>query len=330
MATPEIQHNNQVINVKDLKHKGNRHSFIVSLFLRLIKEKPLGVIGGIIVFLLFFAGVFANYLAPYGYNDMYMQFRLDPPSAQHILGVDDLGRDLLSRVIYGARISMYVGIGGTLIATFCSTLIGVVSGYLGGKFDTITQRFVDAFMSFPPLFFYLTLMSVIGPGILQVIVVLGLVSGIRESRVMRSAALAIRGNVYFDAANSIGARPWVIILRHMIPNLISTIIILTTIRMGNVIIAESTLSFLGYGIPPPTPSWGGMLSGSGRVYLIRAPWLAIWPGLALTLAVWGINMLGDAIRDLLDPKLRGGVGRYGGKRARTGRIVIDGGESKGI
>ncbi len=166
-----------------------------------------------------------------------------------------------------------------------ATLIGVISGYFGGTFDAVAQRFVDAFMSFPPLFFYLTMMAVLGPGLLQVIVVLGLVSGIRQSRTIRSAAISIRQNVYVEAARAIGAPSRKIMIRHMLPNVMAPIIIIGTLGIGHMITAEVTLSFLGFGIPPPAPSWGGILSGAGRQYMYDAPWLAIWPGLALALAV---------------------------------------------
>ncbi len=299
---------------KELK----RHSFMVTLGIRLWKEKPLGVVGAAIVLVLFITGIFADFLAPYGMNEIILEVRLTPPSHEFILGGDQLGRDLFSRIIYGARISMFVGLGGAALEALVATLIGIVSGFFSGKVDLTAQRFVDAFMCFPPLFLYLTIMAVLGPGLVQVIVVLGTIQGIRQSRTVRSAAIAVKQNPYVEAARAIGASPVKILTRHILPNIMAPIIIIFTIGMGQMIVQEATLSFLGFGIPPPAPSWGGMLSRGGREYMYQAPWLALWPGLALSVAVYGINMLGDALRDLLDPRLRGGLGRYGRRGSLSG------------
>ena len=293
-----------------------KQNLIVELVVRLIKEKPLGTVGGAIVLLIFLTGIFADLLAPYGMNEMILVDRLQPMSGSHWLGTDNLGRDLLSRVIYGARISMYVGLGGSALAVTLGTIIGLISGFFGGKVDMIMQRFVDSFMCFPPLFLYLTVMSILGPGLGQVILVLGMVSGINRSRIIRSAVIGVKENIYVEAARAIGAQNTRIIARHIFPNVTAPIIVHFTITMGHMILAEATLSFLGFGIPPPTPSWGGMLSGSGRQYMLLAPWMALWPGVALAAVVYGVNMLGDAMRDLLDPRLRGGLGRYGGVKEK--------------
>lgn len=296
--------------------EAKRYPFLVDLFIRLVKEKPLGTVGGVIVLLLLVVGILANILAPYGYNEIYVAERLSPPSISNLLGTDNLGRDLLSRIIYGARISMYVGLGTSAIATALAAVIGIVSGYLSGRVDTVIQRFVDAWMCLPPLFLILAIIAVVGPGLVQVIIVLGLLYGIGQSRVIRSAVIGTRTNIYIEAAKAVGCPTWRILLRHILPNVMAPIMILFTITMGAAIITEASISFLGYGIPPPTPSWGGMLSEGGRRYMLMAPWLALWPGLALAVVVYGINMLGDAFRDLLDPRLRGGLGRYGGVKKR--------------
>ncbi len=288
-----------------------RHSFWVGFWIRLVKEKPLGMVGGIITLLLLLTGIFADFLAPRGMNEVHLGNFLAPSSARFWLGTDNLGRDILSRVIFGARVSVIVGLGGATLATIISLIIGVVSGYIGGKLDLIVQRVVDAVMCVPGLILMMVLISVLGPGMWQIIVVLGLLWGVVGSRIIRGAVIGIRENVYVAAAEAIGCSTTRILTRHILPNIMAPTIIVFTLRVPNVILTEASLSFLGYGIPPPFPSWGSMLSGSGRNYMFQAPWMVIWPGLALAIVVYGINMFGDAVRDLLDPRLRGGVGRYG-------------------
>jgi len=296
-----------------------RRTFWADLFIRLVKEKPLGTVGAVIVLLLLLTGIFADLLAPYGYNEIHAEDWLSPPSAKYVLGADMLGRDLLSRVIFGARISVIVGLAATTISVVVSTGIGILCGYLGGKFDLVVQRFVDAWMCFPALIILIVAISLVGPGMWQVVIVLGLQYGIAGSRIIRGSVMSIKENVYVEAARAIGCSTTRILIRHIMPNIMAPIIILFTTRMPAVILAEATLSFLGLGIPPPAPSWGGMLSGAGRAYMEMAPWMAIWPGLALSIVVYGVNMFGDALRDLLDPRLRGGLGRYGGVKVKKGR-----------
>jgi len=311
----------KVISAKT-KEERKKRPLLVELVTRLVKEKPLGTVGGIIVLTLFLTGIFADLLAPYGYNEIILSDRLSPPSAAHILGTDNLGRDMLSRIIYGARISMYVGLSATTIAVILNVGIGTVSGYLGGKVDLIIQRFVDAWMCLPMLFLVLSIMSILGPGLLQVIIVLGMMFGLGGGvRLKRSAVIAIKENMYFEASRAIGASTSKIIIRHVLPNIMPVIIITFTMGIGTAILLEASISFLGFGIPPPTPSWGGMLSGPGRHYMLLAPWMALWPGVALALVVYGINMLGDAMRDLLDPRLRGGLGRYAGVEKQRAKLL---------
>jgi peptide/nickel transport system permease protein len=293
------------------REEEKRHGMVADTLIRLVKEKPLGLIGGIIVLVLFLTGIFADFLAPYGYNEMILRDRLGPPSAAHFLGTDNMGRDMLSRIIYGARISMIVGLSGAALSAVIGFLVGGVSGFFGGKFDIIFQRFVDAVLCFPSLILYLTILAIIGQGIIPVILVLGTTTGFLASRTIRSAVIWIKENVYVQAAEATGTRVRNILLRHILPNIMPVIIIGFTLTVGSMILSEAMLSFLGFGIPPPTPSWGSMLQGSARRFMIRAPWMALWPGLALALAVYGINMFGDALRDLWDPRLRGGLGRYG-------------------
>jgi len=306
-----------------------RHSFLVDLFIRLVKEKPLGTIGGIIVLLLLLTGIFADLIAPYGFNESLGAYRA-PPSPEYVLGTDNLGRDMLSRVIFGARISVIIGLAASSLSLLVSTIIGILCGYKGGKFDLTVQRFVDAWMCFPALVILIVIVSLTGPGIGQIIIVLGVQFGIAGSRVVRGAVIGIKENTYVEAARAIGAPTGRILMRHILPNIMAPLIILFTTRMPAIILAEATLSFLGYGIPPPAPSWGGMLSGPGRANMLIAPWMAIWPGLALSIVVYGINMFGDALRDLLDPRLRGGVGRYGVKKTKEATMKGDTSAAKGL
>jgi len=284
--------------------------FLLDVLVRLVREKPLGTIGGAIVLLLLLVGIFADFLAPQGYNEFSLIDSLNPPSAKYYFGTDELGRDIFSRVIYGARISMYVGLGCSAMGVCISVIIGLLCGFIGGKFDLVIQRVVDAWMCFPPLFIILAVMAVIGPGLIQIILVLGVLYGVARSRVVRSAVIGVKENIYVEAARATGVPMGRILRRHILPNIMAPIIILFTIDMGGAIIAEASISFLGFGIPPPIPSWGAMLSWGGRQYMRSAPWMALWPGLALAFVVWGINMLGDGLRDILDPRLRGGLGRY--------------------
>ncbi|MFC2057161.1 ABC transporter permease, partial [Chloroflexota bacterium] len=248
---------------------------------------------------------------PYGFNEIFLADRLSPPSAAHLMGTDDLGRDLLSRCINGARISMIVSLSVTIMAAVGSLALGITSGYMGGKVDLFIQRINDAVQVIPTLLVILTIMAIVGPGLLQVIFVLGGHAAL-TSRTERSYVMAIKENVYFEAAKAIGASTSRIMLRHVMPNIFPLVIVKYSLSMGRVIIQEAMLSFLGFGIPPPFPSWGGMLSGTGRRYMLEAPWMLFWPGVCLFLVIYGINVFGDGLRDLLDPRLRGGLGRYGG------------------
>ena len=292
-------------------HEPKRQGRLADFFIRLWKEKPLGTVCGMIVLLFIVVAVFAEVLAPYPFDEVHLPAILKAPSAQFLLGADQLGRDLLSRLIFGARVSMLVGLAATLLNVVVATLIGGISGFLGGKLDLAVQRFVDAWMAFPGLLLLLTIMSIVGQGILQIIVVLGISGGIGGSRVVRSAVIGIKENDYFLAARAVGTPTSQILTRHVLPNIMAPIIIIFSINIGGVIIAEASLSFLGFGLPIKIPSWGGMLSREGRRFMEQTPWLALWPGLFLTIVVYSLNMFGDALRDLLDPRLRGGEGSYG-------------------
>jgi peptide/nickel transport system permease protein len=288
-----------------------KHFWLVDFVIRLVREKPLGTVGLVITLILLFTGIFADFIAPFGMNEAQPADTLAPPSARFWLGTDNSGRDILSRVIFGARISVIIGLAATALHTLVSVFIGVLSGYIGGKFDLVVQRFVDAWMCLPWLVLAMVMMNIIGPGMLGLIIVLGISWGIGGSRLMRSAVIGIKENVYIEASRAIGCPTSRILTRHILPNIMAPIIVSFSMTVPGVILAEATLSFLGFGIPPPMPSWGGMLSGMGRMFMFKAPWMVIWPGLALAIVVYGINMFGDAVRDLLDPRMRGGAGRYG-------------------
>lgn len=293
-----------------------RRNPLADFFIRLFKEKPLGAISGVIVLLFLLTAIFAGSLAPYSYDEIAPPFRLQPSSSKFLLGTDHLGRDILSRVIYGARISVVVGLSTATISLIISTIIGTLCGFIGGKFDMAVQRFVDAWMCFPALILLMIAISLVGPGLWQVIIVLGVQWGITGSRSVRGPVIGIRENIYVKAATSVGATNFRVMWRHIIPNIMAVIIILFTTRIPGIIMTEASLSFLGLGIPPPMPSWGGMLSGSARTYMMEAPWMGIWPGVALALLIFATNMFGDAMRDLLDPRMRGGGGRYTTQKKR--------------
>ncbi|MBA7630691.1 Glutathione transport system permease protein GsiD [subsurface metagenome] len=295
-----------------------RKGAFADFFTRLVKEKPLGLAGGIVVLLLIITAIFAPVLAPYGMNQPFPLDRLTPPGTQYLLGTDNIGRDLLTRIIYGGRITLVVGLSATAIATVISLTIGLATGYIGGKFDLVVQRFVDAWMCFPGLIILILLVSVLGAGLWQMIFALSLM-GIGGSRSIRGPVMAVRNEAYVEAARSVGASRLRIIIRHIFPNVLAVTIILFTTRIPGIILSEASLSFLGLGIPPPDPSWGRMLSGTARFFMIKAPWMAIWPGLAITIVVYSINVFGDAVRDLLDPRMRGGVGRYTGSKVARKR-----------
>jgi peptide/nickel transport system permease protein len=293
-----------------------RRPFLVDFSTRLVREKPLATVGGVIVLVLLIFAIFAPWLAPEGFNDVHPYQTLQPPGTEkadlpgkYWMGSDNLGRDVLSRVIYGARISVQVGLYATAISVFISILIGVTTGFIGGRFDLIVQRFVDGWMCFPGIVVLIVGVTIFSPGLWTIVLLLSL-GGIGGSRAVRGPVIGIKENVYVQAAIAIGCPTWKVLFKHILPNIMAPVIILFTTRMPGMILAEASISFLGLGIPPPSPSWGAMLSGSGMTYMLRAPWMAVWPGVCLSVVVYGINVFGDGVRDLLDPRLRGGVGRY--------------------
>ena len=274
--------------------------------LRLAREKPLGTFCGAIILLLILVSIFAPVITPYTYTEMHLSDRLQGSSMTYWLGTDHIGRDFLSRLMFGARISLFAGLSATMLSVIVSLIVGGISGFIGGKLDLLLQRIVDAWMAFPGLLLLLTIMSIVGLGLLQIIVVLGVSGGIGGSRITRGAVIGIKENDYFLAAQALGSRADSTIRRHVLPNIMPILIIGFSISIGGVILAISALSFLGFGLPPGSPDWGSMLSREGRKYMEQAPHLALWPGVALTIVIYCLNMFGDAMRDLLDPRLRGG------------------------
>ncbi|HEX5479518.1 MAG TPA: ABC transporter permease [Dehalococcoidia bacterium] len=293
--------------------------------LRFARRKPAGALGAlcIIVTLVCALGAdmqvitgfqsHAQLLAPHFYDAQNLHNRLQGPSWAHPMGTDRLGRDQLSQIIYGARVSIIIGLSSVLIASVLAALIGVVSGYVGGTLDLVTQRIVDGWIAFPPIVLLIAGVQVakayVGQGgvsqTFAVILVLGILLAAGTSRVIRGAAIAVKNEQYIEAARAMGATDSWIVLRYVLPNVMAVVIVLATVGLGTAILAEATISFLGFGVPPPFPSWGRMLSADGLLYMRKDPWLAFWPGFAIFIAVYGFNMFGDALRDVLDPRMRG-------------------------
>ncbi|PWA12271.1 ABC transporter permease [Pueribacillus theae] len=269
---------------------------------RFIATQPIGTISIIFIFIVVVVAILAPLLAPYDPVAQNRQAFLAGPSAQHILGTDDLGRDVFSRIVYGSRISLIVGFASVVFSLIFGILFGVISGYFGGVVDMILQRVMDAILAIPALILALFIAALLGPAIQNVIIALVVVETPRFARIVRGEMLKIREMNYVEASRSVGSSVFRIIWKHGLPNMMAPIIVLSSLAFGQSIIAEASLSFLGIGTPPPKPSWGLMLSGASR-YMENAPWLVLFPGLALGLCVLAFNLLGDSLRDFLDPKL---------------------------
>jgi peptide/nickel transport system permease protein len=271
---------------------------------RFIASSPIGAISALVWLLLLIVAIFAPWLAPYDPQVADYQAIRQAPSAAHWLGTDDLGRDILSRIIFGARITLVVSIFSVLIGDLLGFLWGLVSGYLGGRFDLFSQRVLDVLMSFPTLILALLLLVVLGAGLTTVIIAIAVTRIPGSTRVIRSVVLSIKETAYVESALAVGVRPWRLMLRHIAPQCIAPLIIVATLNLGSAIFAEAALSFLGLGIPPPAPSWGNMLGGVLAASFRPSWWLVVFPGLAITLSIMAVNLVGDALRDFLDPKLR--------------------------
>jgi peptide/nickel transport system permease protein len=269
-----------------------------------LKRKPLGAVSAGLIVMIVLMAIFAEVLSPYDPLATQPEIRLKAPSWEHPFGTDDIGRDVLSRVIHGARISLWVGLLAVGIGTAAGMVIGLLCGYCEGRLDLIFQRVMDAIQAIPGLVLALAIVSVLRPNTTNAMLAIAMVIIPGNSRIVRGAVMSAKQNRYVEAAQAVGCRHPRIILSHILPNVTAPILVIASIWLGNAILIEATLSFLGVGTQPPTPSWGLMLSSTGRAFMEQAPWLAIFPGLAISLAVLGFNLFGDTLRDAWDPKLR--------------------------
>ena len=270
----------------------------------LARRQPLGTAGAFVVVLMAVAASTAGILTPFDPERASLQHMLTPPGGQFLMGTDEFGRDILTRVLYGARTALFIGLVSAFVGATAGLVIGVASAYFGGLFDLIVQRIVDIFLAFPLIIMALAVVATLGPGVQNVIIAIIVPFIPQCARVVRSSALSIREIPYVDAARALGYSHARIILRHMAPNVMAPFLIMLTYFVGQAILLEAVLSYLGMGVQDPTPAWGLMLKGAAVEFIESAPWLSIFPGLAITLAVFGFNLFGDALRDLLDPKLR--------------------------
>ena len=270
----------------------------------LVRKQPLGTAGAFVVVMMVIAAATAGIITPYDPERASLQHMLTPPNAEFIMGTDEFGRDIFTRILYGARTALFIGLVSAFVGATVGLIIGVASAYFGGLFDLIVQRIVDIFLAFPLIIMALAVVATLGPGVQNVIIAIVVPFIPQCARVVRSSALSVREIPYVDAARALGYSHTRIILRHMAPNVMAPFLIMLTYFVGQAILLEAVLSYLGMGVQDPTPAWGLMLKGAAVEFIESAPWLSIFPGLGITLAVFGFNLFGDALRDLLDPKLR--------------------------
>ena len=269
-----------------------------------VLRRPLGLSALAVIGVIAAAAVLAPVLAPFDPEAIHSDHVLSPPGWPFLMGTDDFGRDILSRVMYGGRISLAVGVSAVALGVTVGSLVGLVSGYLGGWFDLLVQRVIDALMSLPTLILALAIVAMLGTSVRNVILAVGIALVPGTARVIRSVALAVKEEPFIEAARVVGCTNLRIIGRHLLPNAFGPLMVIATANLGSAVVAEAALSFLGLGTPPPTPSWGQMMTGSARTYIVTAPWMAFFPGLVLSLLVLAVNLLGDTLRDVLDPRLR--------------------------
>jgi len=297
VTTPELQ---AATEYEDLSKKTTVMSTIVMMF----RKQPLASFGALIVIAMIFMAVFADIITTVDPEENNLEFMLTAPGEMFFLGTDQFGRDLLTRIIFGARTALFVGFTCAIVGSTFGLVLGVASAYFGGMFDLIIQRVVDVIMAFPLIILALAVVATLGPGVENVIIAITIPFIPQCARVVRSNALAIREIPYVDAARALGFGHMRIILRHMVPNVMAPFLIMLTSFLGQAILLEASLSYLGMGVQEPTAAWGLMLQGGAEEYAESAPWVAVWPGIAISLAVFGFNLFGDGVRDTLDPKLR--------------------------
>jgi len=282
--------------------RGNRR---LTATKRFVRAQPLATFGLLVLMLALVVAVVGPSVAPKDPYETSILNSLQTPSSEHWFGTDNLGRDVFSRVLVATRFSLLLGVTATVAGIALATVLGLFSGYVGGTVDTVIQRLVDAAMGIPFLLFLLMVVTMIGASFMTIALVIGFYNGVTNSRVVRGSVLGVKQEMYIDAARSVGVPPGIILFRHVLPNVMATVIIITSLTLGASVLAESSLSFLGYGVPPPDPTWGQMMGIEARPYITKGPWMAVFPGIALTIVVFSINVLGDGLRDVLDPRLRG-------------------------
>lgn len=273
-------------------------------FIRLVRRQPLGAFGAIVLLIMALTAIAAPYIAPYDPTVGDPSALFKPSSAAYWLGTDGFGRDILSRLIYGARVSLVIGFGASLLGVVVGTIIGITSGYIGGWLDTVTQRFMDAMLAFPMLLLALAMAAVLGSSVHNVIIALAMPIVPRAARIARASTLVLKTTTFIEASRAVGCSNLRIIVHHILPNTLAPLLVIATAYLGLAIVQEAALDYLGAGIQEPQASWGLMMSGSATSLALVAPWIVIFPGLAISLAVLAANLLGDAIRDILDPKLQ--------------------------
>lgn len=293
----------KTVQTKTKKNPAEKQRGQWTVVWRRLRRNPLAMVGLVMLVLIIFCAVFADVIAPYSYREQNLDLVSAKPSRDHLLGTDDLGRDILSRIIYGTRISLLVGVVAVLIAAFLGGTMGAAAGYYGGKIDNIIMRIVDIMLAIPSILLAIAIVSAFGGGIINVMIAIGISSIPTYARIVRASVISIKEQEFIESAKAVGSRDIRIILKHIIPNSMAPLIVQGTLGVATAILSTAGLSFIGLGIQPPTPEWGAMLS-SGR-YIIRTAWhVATFPGIAIMITIFSLNVLGDGLRDALDPRLK--------------------------
>lgn len=296
MPVNDLQQEEEILD--DIVETKSKFDFWKRLF-----SNKAAVFGAVVIVIIIISAIFASYIAPYAYDEMDLPQMLKSPSAENLFGTDEFGRDLFSRMVHGSRVSLAVGFGAIGVAMIIGTTLGALAGYYGGIIDAIISGITDIAWSFPVFLLAIALVAALGPNLPNVILAIALVSWAAYARLVRGQFLSLKGQEFIEAARVLGMSDMRIILRHMLPNAIAPIIVLTTMEIPKAIIVEASLSFLGLGAQPPTPSWGSIIS-DGRSYILEAPWISFFPGLIMAVLVLGFNLFGDSLRDTLDPRLK--------------------------